>query len=704
MEDLFSLIEKKKSEIAKKTGVSELAKNASNKPKASDVDDKPSKKKVSESEVRSPILPSNGDYDAKDIEVLEGLEAVRLRPGMYIGGTDDNALHHLASEVLDNSMDEAVAGHANLISMTLHADNLLEIADNGRGIPIDDHPKFPGKSALEVILTTLHSGGKFNNKAYNTSGGLHGVGSSVVNALSEFMVVEVTRDKKTYSQEYSRGLPKTKLEVINDNARGKGTKITFRPDEEIFGNRKFKAARLYNLAKSKAYLYSGMKINWACDESLVEGTDIPVKEQIFFENGIRDFLSDVTKKEPTIGEGQFFGGANIPNNRGNLDWAVVFMEIADGKSYSFCNTVPTPQGGTHETGFKTAMVKAVKEYADKSGNKKAEKISTDDIANSMTFVLSIFYPEPQFQGQTKDKLVSNGVAKLVETAVRDAIDNIFASDKELANSVIELILRRTEERLNRKIKKETQRKTVTSKLRLPGKLADCSSTDTDKTEIFFVDGDSAGGSAKQARNRNTQAILPIRGKILNVASATRDKIFANQEIKDMIIAFGCGTGSSFKEQDLRYGKIVIMTDADVDGAHIASLLMTFFYQEMRGLIEAGRLYLARPPLYRLKSGDKTFYADTDQERIDMTEKLSRGGTRKVEVGRFKGLGEMTPPQLKETTMNPESRSLLRVELEDDPEISRVTVDDLMGKSPEKRFKFIQANTELIENLSDSLDV
>jgi topoisomerase-4 subunit B len=658
------------------------------------------------------VAKGNSDYSADSIEVLEGLEAVRKRPGMYIGGTDENALHHMIGEIFDNSMDEAVAGHANRITIHLNEDNSIEISDNGRGIPVDEHPKFPGKSALEVILSTLHSGGKFSNKAYDTSGGLHGVGISVVNALSSEMSVEVIRDKALYRQEYSRGKVKTALERLSDKARGSGTKVIFKPDEEIFGKRKFSVARVYNIAKSKAYLHSGVKIIWSCDESFIsEDSKIPAKEEICFENGIRDFLADYVKENKSqsiegieTGKSDFHGQNKFPDGEGRIDWVISFLQYGDSKNFSYCNTIPTPLGGTHENGFRLAITKSIREYAEKMGNKKADKLTADDVFSSVCFVLSVFYTDPQFQGQTKDKLVSQPVSKLVENSVRDRFDNILASNSALASAIVDNVIYRMEERLSRKQKREAARKTVTSRLRLPGKLADCSSTDISETELFIVEGDSAGGSAKQARDRKTQAILPLRGKILNVASASVDKIMANQEIKDLLTALGCGQGKDLDLNKLRYGKVIIMTDADVDGAHIASLLMTFFYKRMRPLIQNGHLYIAKPPLYRLKQGAKTFYAADDVEKDKLYAKLSDDGKKKVELGRFKGLGEMTPPQLKETTMNAESRVLEQVQLESTLETAEKTVDDLMGKKPEKRFQFIQRNNNLVEELADELDV
>ncbi len=630
-------------------------------------------------------------YSASDIEVLEGLEPVRMRPGMYIGGTDENAMHHLVSEVLDNSMDEAVAGYANKITIEMHADGSISISDNGRGIPVDEHPKFPGKSALEVILTTLHSGGKFSDKAYQTSGGLHGVGISVVNALSQHMQVEVFRNGVAYTQQYSKGHAQSELKQKQALKKLKGTKVTFVPDAEIFDdNLKLKAKRIYDLAKSKAYLYKGVQIYWKCAAELITNEEVLGDDVIHFPGGLRDYLDQQLDKNKIIGNDFFAGSAEIKSENITVEWAICW-HAKDTFIKSYCNTIPTIMGGTHEQGIRAALSRGIKVYSEMAGHKKANIVTPDDFLGSMCMMLSVFIKEPVFQGQTKEKLVSKGITKYVENAVKDHFDHWLSSNRKLSDQLIQHFIDNAEYRLSRKNERSVSRKTAVQKLRLPGKLADCSSTNCTGTELFIVEGDSAGGSAKQARNRQTQAILPLRGKILNVASANSSKIGANQEIQDLEIALNCGSLNNYKEENLRYEKIIIMTDADVDGAHIAALLMTFFYKRMPKLIKNGHLYLAKPPLYRIVQGANTSYAANEEEKNQMVAELEKS-RRKFDVGRFKGLGEMTPKQLKETTMDPKKRILCKVTIDDFENIDRI-VDNLMGKKPEKRFEFIQNSTQ-----------
>lgn len=646
-------------------------------------------------------------YTAEDIEVLEGLEPVRRRPGMYIGGTDEIAMQHLVHEIFDNSMDEAVAGYATRIEIEVKENNVIIISDNGRGIPIDPHPKFPKRSALEVILTTLHAGGKFGGKAYETSGGLHGVGISVVNALAEEMEIEVVRNKEVYHQAYSRGEAVTKLKKIGMASNRKGTTVAFRPDTEIFGTKaKFKPDRLYKFARSKAFLFKGTEVRWKCDKVLLAGhSDVPEEETIHFPGGLKDFLDLQLKERGTVTSEPFYGEAKLADNLGRIEWAIAWPVDEEEHVATYCNTIPTPDGGTHETGLRSAMTKGLKAYGDLVGNRKAGQLSHEDIIGSAVVVISLFLKDPQFQGQTKNKLVSSNAARLVENAIRDHFDHWLSGHPDQANNLLNVCIEHSEERLRRRQDKAVSRKAVTQKLRLPGKLADCSRNNQEGTELFIVEGDSAGGSAKQARNRETQAILPLRGKILNVASASLDKIRANQELSDLVLAMGCGSGKHFNEKALRYEKIIIMTDADVDGAHIASLLMTFFFQEMPQIIHGGHLYLAQPPLFRITQSNQSYYAQDEREKEKLVEKLQKK-QGKIDVGRFKGLGEMTPAQLKETTMDPSKRILLKASIDASEEDSTAeSVEKLMGRKPEHRFHFIQEQTaERGEQIRDNLDV
>lgn len=638
-------------------------------------------------------------YDASSIRVLEGLEPVRLRPGMYIGGTDSKALHHLFAEVIDNAMDEAVAGHANFIEVSLDADGYLTVSDNGRGIPVENHPQMPDKSTLEVIMTQLHSGGKFDGKAYETSGGLHGVGISVVNALSDDMEVEVARGRRLYRQRFSRGIPQTGLEDLGEIHNRRGTRVRFHPDADIFGAKAaFSPQQIYKMARSKAYLFGGVEIRWSCAPEKLEGQDkVPEKAVFHFPGGLKDFLASSLNNEYQVTSEIFAGKTEQRGGHGSVEWAVSWYG-GDGFVHSYCNTIPTGEGGTHEAGLRQALLRGLKSYAELIGNKRASVITTEDIMISAAAMLSVFIREPEFVGQTKDRLATGEAQRIVENAIRDPFDHWLANSPQEATKLLDWVVDRAEERLKRRQEKEVNRKTAVKKLRLPGKLADCTHNAASGAELFLVEGDSAGGSAKQARNRATQAVLPLRGKILNVASAGREKLGANQIISDLILALGCGTRSKYREEDLRYDRIIIMTDADVDGAHIASLLITFFYQEMPNLIRQGHLFLAVPPLYRISQGGNVAYARNDEHK-DQLLKTTFTGRGKIEIGRFKGLGEMRSDQLKETTMDPKHRTLLRVDIDNDESGStKDVVDELMGTKPEARFRFIQENAAFAHDL------
>ena len=640
-------------------------------------------------------------YTAKDIEVLEGLAPVRKRPGMYIGGTDETAYHHLANEILDNSIDEAVAGYAKEIAVKLVNKNTITISDDGRGIPIDKHPK-KKKTALEVVMSTLHSGGKFNDSIYKSSAGLHGVGLSVVNALSSKLNIQVTKNSKIYSQDYSKGKILNKLKAKGKNKIKNGTLITFSPDPEIFGKDiSFKPDKIYELSKNKAYLQRGIKIYWECNKGLLNRkSSVPSKETLLFSKGLEDFLKNEISQKNAVHEKVCFQSGNLEDKKGRVEFAIQFNKEKIKYSKAFCNTVYNMNGGTHDAGFRSGIAKSIRKYAKNKNNKVVSKATQDDIFDQTAYILSVFISNPEFEGQTKHKLSSNFVQKYCDSFVSSSFDEWLNRNSKIAKNILNVLEEKIREKNIYDLNQNVERQNAFRKIRLPGKLSDCTSDKTEGTELFIVEGDSAGGSAKQARDRMTQAILPLRGKILNVKNSNASKILANNEINNLLQALGCGRGKNYSKKDLRYEKIIIMTDADVDGDHISTLLLTFFISEMPQLIHDGNLYLAVPPLYKLNISGKTVYAIDDLEKNRLVNKNKKS---KIEISRFKGLGEMMPAQLKETTMNKETRKLIKVNLPSQRQKLKNTnklVNDLMGKNAELRLKFITENA----NGNLSLDI
>ncbi|MBP1926302.1 DNA gyrase subunit B [Sedimentibacter acidaminivorans] len=626
-------------------------------------------------------------YGADQIQVLEGLEPVRKRPGMYIGSTGERGLHQLVYEVVDNSIDEALAGFCDTINVTINEDNSIEVIDNGRGIPIEKNSK-TGKSTLETVLTVLHAGGKFNNDAYKVSGGLHGVGVSCVNALSEFLIAEVNWNGKTYRQNYERGITKSELEFIG-NTDKTGTKILFLPDSTIFEEVVYNYTTLKHRMRELAFLNKGIRIN-------LEDKRNNVHDNFYYEGGIKEFVHFLNEKKDNLHDDIIY--AEGEKDKAIVEISVQYTDSYSENIYSFVNNINTIEGGTHLIGFKTALTRVINDYAKKNNLIKENEIAItgEDIREGITAVLSIKIPNPQFEGQTKTKLGNSEVRGVVDSVTGEAIYSYLEENPKTAKLIIEKTLRSARARdAARKARDLARRKNVLESMALPGKLADCSERNPDLCEIYIVEGNSAGGSAKGGRDRRTQAILPLRGKILNVEKSRIDKILNSEEIKNMITAFGCGIGDDFNISKLRYGKIIIMTDADVDGAHIRTLLLTFLYRYMRELVEEGHVYAAQPPLYKVKKGKFEKYVYSDDELNKILEEIGRDN--KVELQRYKGLGEMNPEQLWETTMNPADRILLKIEV-NDAQYADETFNTLMGDKVAPRREFIEENAKYVKNL------
>ena len=642
-------------------------------------------------------MAKKSTYNAKDIEVLEGLEPVRKRPGMYIGSTNQDGLHHLVNEVLDNSIDEVLAGHATDISFQYKKDGSIKIKDNGRGIPIDFHPKYKNKRALEVVLTTLHAGGKFNSNAYKTSGGLHGVGISVVNALSSLLQVQVFKDGKVYRQDYSKGKVKTKIKIEKCSKKLKGTEISFIPDESIFEETQFVPKKLYNFINMKSVLVGGTTINFEIDKELIKD-NTPNKKSFFYKKGIEDYFQLEYANNSKLFEKNFLLKSKIKDNE-NFETLISFNTNENSSLMSYCNTIETPDGGSHENGIRNGILKAIKLYGQKNQFSKISNINHSDIFDYSNVIISIFINDPSFEGQTKKRIIMPNLQKEIETKTQQEFLLWLNANKKNSKILLDNLIERALQRTDLSKIKELDRKSIKERNRLPGKLVDCSSKSIKDSEIFIVEGDSAGGSAKQARNREFQAILPLRGKILNVYNVGLSKIADNNEIQNLIQSLGCGIGKNFEISKLRYEKIILMTDADVDGSHIATLLITFFYKYMKSLIDENKLYLAMPPLFKIYNKNKSFYAYDEKEKDKLIEKEFKSDN--YNITRFKGLGEMPADQLKETTMDQNKRNLILINSEKakkDMKNTESLFETLMGKQPELRFKFIQNNANFIKNL------